>query len=124
MGTALIKWDKVALPKEQGGLGVLNLQLQNKALLMKHLHKFFNVQDLSWVKLVHERYYANRLVDDRPVGSFWWRSILKLLPEYKDMAICYINNGNTAMFWNDSWNLTGKISRTALLLQFWQPICQ
>lgn len=29
-------------PKEKGGLGVLNLSLQNDALLMKHLHKFYN----------------------------------------------------------------------------------
>jgi hypothetical protein len=29
-------------PKEKGGLGVINLRLQNDALLMKHLHKFYN----------------------------------------------------------------------------------
>jgi hypothetical protein len=39
-GNALISSDKVCRPKDRGGLGVLNLQTQNKALLLKNLHKF------------------------------------------------------------------------------------
>lgn len=31
----------VCLLKSEGGLGVLNLQTHNDALLLKHLHKFF-----------------------------------------------------------------------------------
>jgi hypothetical protein len=30
------------LPKEQGGLGIINVRIQNTALLLKHLHKFYN----------------------------------------------------------------------------------
>jgi hypothetical protein len=33
-GTVLIAWTKVCMPKNQGGLGVLNLEVQNKALLL------------------------------------------------------------------------------------------
>ena len=32
-------WSMVCLPKEEGGLGVLNLKTQNEALLLKNLHK-------------------------------------------------------------------------------------
>jgi hypothetical protein len=32
--------------KENGGLGVLNLRTRNENLLLKHLHKFFNKQDI------------------------------------------------------------------------------
>jgi hypothetical protein len=35
-------WPLVYIPKEEGGLGVLNLQTHNEALLLKHLYKFFN----------------------------------------------------------------------------------
>jgi hypothetical protein len=35
----------------QGGLGVIDLAVQNKALLLKHLHNFFNKADISWVDL-------------------------------------------------------------------------
>jgi hypothetical protein len=33
----LAKWDILCRPKDQGGLGILNLQLQNKCLLAKWL---------------------------------------------------------------------------------------
>jgi hypothetical protein len=37
-GGNLVAWETVQKPKGKGGLGVLNLKLQNDALLLKHLH--------------------------------------------------------------------------------------
>lgn len=34
-------WEMVCSTKEEGGLGIINLELQNQALLMKNLDKFF-----------------------------------------------------------------------------------
>jgi hypothetical protein len=42
-------WPVVCTPKEEGGLGALNLQTHNEALILKHLHKFFNRINLPWV---------------------------------------------------------------------------
>ena len=103
-GTALIAWDKVCKSKDQGGLGVLDLIAQNKALLLKHLHKFFNCHDLPWVKFIYESYYTNRQVDCRPIGSFWWKSMIKLISIYKSFAKCKVGNGSTILLWTDSWN--------------------
>jgi hypothetical protein len=47
----LAAWDLVCKTKKQGGLGVLNLTVQNDCLLMKHVHKFYNHADLPWVHL-------------------------------------------------------------------------
>ena len=41
-GGNLVAWPTVQLPKRKGGLGIINLHLQNDALLMKQLHKFYN----------------------------------------------------------------------------------
>lgn len=41
----------VTLPKDEGGLGVLNLTTQNESLLLKHLHKFYSrtqVHGFTW----------------------------------------------------------------------------
>jgi hypothetical protein len=38
-GSALIAWKKISRPKNQGGLGVLNLETQNRALLLKEYTK-------------------------------------------------------------------------------------
>ena len=68
-------WPMVTIPNLEGGLGVLNLQTRsvegpllfpqkknlqtrNGCLLLKHLHKFYNRLDTSWVLLVWYRHYA------------------------------------------------------------------
>lgn len=95
-GTALVAWSKIARPKDQGGLGVLNLEAQNKALLLKNLHKFYNNVDTPWVQLIWGTYYSNgKLPGYHLEGSFWWKSHLKLLDNYKAMARCSIGRGNS-----------------------------
>ena len=44
----------VCIPKEDGGLGVIDQEKQNEALLMKNLDKFFNRKDTPWVSLIWE----------------------------------------------------------------------
>ena len=97
-------WTLVTTPKEEGGLGVLDLKTQNEALLIKNLHKFFNKLDLPWVKLMLEKYYNNgKLPGQVKKGSFWWKNVLKLLDKFKDMATVSVQNGSTCLFWDDIW---------------------
>jgi hypothetical protein len=64
-------WPMVCRSKEHGGLGVLNIKTQNEALLLKHLHKFFNREDLTWVSLIWEQYYSSgKLPRNSKKGSF------------------------------------------------------
>ena len=63
-GTALIVWEKVTMPQDQGGLGVIDLAVHNKTLLLKHFNNFFNHRELQWVKLIYEKHYTNRPIDD------------------------------------------------------------
>lgn len=48
---SLVAWDKVCTQKNKGGLGVLNLKIQNQGLLLKFLHKFYNKDDTPWHSL-------------------------------------------------------------------------
>lgn len=41
-GYNLAAWEMVIRPKQKGGLGIKDLELQNDALLLKHLNKFYN----------------------------------------------------------------------------------
>ena len=41
-GGHLAAWNLVQKPKNKGGLGVINLRIQNDALLLKHPHKFYS----------------------------------------------------------------------------------
>lgn len=100
-------WPMVCIPKEEGGLGVLNLSTQNESLLLKHLHKFFNRASVPWVQLVWDRYYLggklSRLTNNFK-GSFCWKDILKLLDSYKGMAMANISDGSSCFFWLDLRN--------------------
>ena len=56
---AMVAWSTVCRPKIQGGLGVIDIFVQNKALLLKNLHKFYNRHNIPWVNLIWESYYSN-----------------------------------------------------------------
>lgn len=91
-------------PKEEGGLGVINIEEQNKALLLKNLHKIFNKAQIPWVQIVWEKHYANgRLPNTTKKGSFWWKDNLKNMQKFKQMAQIQIKNGETCLFWQDKW---------------------
>jgi hypothetical protein len=66
-------WEMVCKPKNKGGLGVLNMKLQNQALLLKYFDKFHNKKDLQWVVLIWSSYYQNSVPHaSDSCGSFWW----------------------------------------------------
>ena len=84
---------------------MIDLKTQNEALLLKHLMKIFNREDLPWVSLVWESYYeAGSLPCLAKKGSFWWRDMLKLLDKFKGFAMVNINNAKSCFLWTDLWN--------------------
>jgi hypothetical protein len=100
---ALAAWNKVCRPRQQGGLGVKNLEIQNKALLMKQLHKFYERADTPWVKLVWSLYGDHVPHTKMGKGSFWWRDIFSLVGDYRSITRSKIGNGTSVLFWKDFW---------------------
>jgi hypothetical protein len=97
-------WEMLCIPKKEGGLGVINLRAQNKALLLKNLHKFFNRLDVPWVHLLWEKLYSSgNLLGQIRIGSFRWTDILKLLGQFKGLAAVNIKDGRTCLLWHDLW---------------------
>jgi hypothetical protein len=103
-GNALAAWSMVCRPKQHGGLGVLNLELQNKALLLKQLHKFYSRDPTPWVTLVWSL-YGNGVPHAMPKrGSFWWKDIFGLVEDYRSVTRCQVHNGASVLFWKDFWS--------------------
>ena len=74
---------------------------------MKFLDKFFNNADIPWVNLTWTKLYSNNQTPPQarsPVGSFWWKDILKLFSKFQEMSICHSSKGNSVRFWSDSWD--------------------
>ena len=83
---------------------MLNLKVQNEALLLKFLDKFYNKVDTPWVTLLWNSYYTNKVphaID--PCGSFWWKNVFKLSPIFRGLTSCVIGSGNSALLWKDLW---------------------
>ena len=101
-GYNLAAWDLVLAPKQKGGLGVRDLLLQNEALLLKHLQKFYNKADIPWVQLIWDSYYQNKVPHlSPPRGSFWWKDILKLFDKFSEVAFCLSGKGSTVGLWGN-----------------------
>ena len=104
-GQALVAWNKVCRPKNHGGLGVLDLNVQNSALLLKNLDKFYNHKDIPWVHLVWNTYHCNgKLPGQSLEGSFWWKAHLKLVDIFKGIAKCSVGDGKSTLLWTVMWN--------------------
>jgi hypothetical protein len=83
-------------------VGVVNLTLQNEALLLKQLDKFYNKKDVQWVHLIWEKYYPSGVAHlRREKGSFWWKDIMRLHLKYRGVAIYSPNKGDTLSLWDD-----------------------
>jgi hypothetical protein len=106
-------WEIVTIPKNKVGLGVKDLYLQNDALLMIHLHRFYNQVDVPWVNLISQSYYVQKVPHlSSTRGSFWWRDIMNLEANFRDIAKCSITTGVTIGIWIDCFVfLNRKYSR-------------
>ena len=108
---SLAAWDLICRPKNKGGLGILNLGVQNVALLLKHASNFLNRKDLPWVSLIWDSYYHDGMPQGTTsCGSFWWKDICKVLQNFRDCSWVQVNAGDTALFWSDNWNLGNEVS--------------
>jgi hypothetical protein len=65
-GYNLAAWPTVTIPKEKGGLGVRDLYLQNEAILIKQLDKFYNKKDIPWVQLIWNSYDIKKGIQRLP----------------------------------------------------------
>ena len=61
----------------------MDIFVQNKALLHKNLHKFYNRHNIPWVNLIWETHYnGDFLPGNSWIGSFWWKANLKLIDNF------------------------------------------
>jgi hypothetical protein len=99
----LVDWRKCTKPRRKGGMGIINLRCQNKALLIKHLDKFYNKKNIPWVNQIWNTHYSNWDIPHVATHrlSFWWRDVLKMADLFRGIATCKVGDGSTVMFWSN-----------------------
>lgn len=103
---SLISWHKICKPMEEGGLGIMDINLFNKALVMKTVWQVAANEERLWIKIMKAKYF--------PRGGFWavkrtndasalWRNIQRLKPELKNQVQWQIGDGTKIPALNQPW---------------------
>jgi hypothetical protein len=101
----LTKWSIMCQPKDQGGLGIQNLEIQNECLLSKWFFKLIN-EDGLWQTILRNKYLANQTigkVDRLPGDSHFWSGLMKVKDKFLRFGSFQLNNRTQIRFWEDKW---------------------
>jgi exonuclease III len=106
---ALVSWEKLCRPKQQGGLGVRDPSIMNKVLSAKIWWRWLKNPGDLWARLWRKKYAPNtaeknliRWNGDNP-GSLIWTAAKQNRQLVTQHAFWEIGNGETTLFWQDSW---------------------
>jgi len=102
----LTKWKIVCQPKDQGGLGVVNLAVKNKCLLSKCLYRLLT-EDGMWQQILKNKYLGSKSltqVTRKPGDSHFWTGLLKVKDEFLEGGHFQVGDGKQIRFWEDAWN--------------------
>ncbi|WVZ62477.1 hypothetical protein U9M48_012225 [Paspalum notatum var. saurae] len=101
----LAKWEILCQPKDQGGLRILDLDLQNRSLLSKWLFKLCNEEGI-WQQLLRNKYLRNNTlsqVERKPGDSQFWSSLMGVKAQFLNLGSFILKNGTQVRFWEDTW---------------------
>lgn len=74
----LVNWIDVCQPRDQGGLGVTNLEVKNTSLLCKWLWRLEN-EEGDWQDMVRAKYLQKKTLsqcEPSPANSHFWNGLL------------------------------------------------
>jgi hypothetical protein len=92
-------------PKDQRGLGIQNLEIQNKCLLSKWLFKLLN-EDGLWQELLRNKCIKNKTLgscEKKPTDSHFWKSTVNIKDTFLELGHFYVKDGSQTRFWADTW---------------------
>jgi len=105
----LVSWTKACLPKENGGLGVRDLSLQNTCLLMKLLHRAHTATDSAWSRWLETEFGGPLEAPESTSAGTHWASLRQLLPDYRLLTTVEVGDGRSTAFWHDCWLAAGPL---------------
>lgn len=101
-----VSWERMTLPKSDGGLGFRNLHHFNIAMLARQAWRLLKNPDALCARVLSAKYYPDgQILNAKPVRgmSYAWRSILKGIDLLNKGIIWRVGNGRRINIWTDPW---------------------
>ncbi|WVZ63267.1 hypothetical protein U9M48_012909 [Paspalum notatum var. saurae] len=101
----LAKWDILCQAKDQGRLGILNLDIKNTALLSKWLYNLLT-SDGTWQQMLRNKYLRAKPLSQaqwKNGDSHFWACLMKVKNDFLRFGTFLIKNGSQYRFWEDRW---------------------
>ena len=95
----------VCRPKDQGGLGIHDLQVKNEALLSKWLFKLLT-EDGVWQTILRNKYLGQKAVSQaywKPGDSHFWAGLMAAKKQLFRFGSFAIKDGSEIRFSEDIW---------------------
>ena len=106
----LCAWKNICSPKNEGGLGIRNLQAMNQALILMAAWRLAVNHDNYLYSVLKSKYFPDSSIWRPNVNvpkSAFWVSILKVLPLLKEHSFYQVSTGQISIWstpWCDGWN--------------------
>jgi hypothetical protein len=113
---ALVGWDKLCKPKKFGGLGLRDPGKLNQVMGAKMWWRWLQHPTELWVQIWKQKYAPNTQPDqlirfnEHIQGSNIWNTAWKNRPLIQKHAFWEVRNGESALFWQDSWQQLPPLS--------------
>ncbi|XP_074265701.1 uncharacterized protein LOC141588146 [Silene latifolia] len=120
-----VAWETCCLPKEQGGLGIVNCHLWNAALIGKYAWWIHSKKESLWVQWVHHIYIKQCdwwLYEPSQNSSWTWRQICKIKDLLKPGFLNGAWDGNYTIQKGYTW-LLGPYQKKDWAPMVWNRVC-
>ena len=108
---SLVNWEKVVLPKRQGGLGIREARKVNVALLGKLIWRLLTDGGGFWGAVLSRKYFGQQgaceFVTSRG-ASYLWKGLVKTWGILREGFIWELGRGNSS-FWYADWSGLGRL---------------
>lgn len=89
----------------QGGLGIIDLEIQNRCLSSKWIINLLNTQGV-WQSLLRNKCLNSKTLSQvkaKPYNSHFWRDLMKVKDEVFACGSFQVKDGTQTRFWEDAW---------------------
>jgi hypothetical protein len=122
----LVSWSKVCFPISEGGLGIQNMRIFNKALLGKWFWRYMHERVAWWKSIMDAKYGTawTRWCSLNPLASHkvgLWKNISKGWSLFCSHTRLILGNRSRIRFWDDVW--CGEMALKEAFLVFYAITC-